>query len=257
MKITKYVTYETTNYSSFKRINGNRDLSENNVKGIIKNVQKNGLKPTIVIVNEKMEIIDGQHRVEAMKRLGLPVYFQIHKGLDLKDCIAMNTNAKTWASLDYVDSYSELENEDYLELKRLSELYPEFTYNNIITIINACTTGSLSKIIKNGELELRYKGKEAEERLDYVKKLKPYFSNVTGRRECLFSTLSRTMDLPLVDKSRLEEQIIKYGLMMKDIVDMKGCLTQLEDIYNYRKATKVRFISLYFETYEDHYSKKA
>jgi hypothetical protein len=59
------------------------------------------------------------------------------------------------------------------------------------------------------------------------------------------------MDLPSVDPNRLKEQMLKYGELVSNVVDIKSCLNKVEDVYNYRKATKVRFISQYYELYED------
>ena len=247
-KITKYITYETNSYSSFKRINGNRDLSENNVKGIIKNIKEHGLKPTIIIVNEKMEIIDGQHRVEALKRLGLPILFQVHKGLGLEDCIAMNTQVLKWNSNDYVESYAELGNKEYMELQRLANLFPNFSRNNIVAIINNQSTNGVSSVLKNGTLKLKHKDKKAEVKLQFITDLMTKgLTNISGRKDSVYTTLARVMELPIIDCVRLEEQVIKYGYLMTDVVDIKNCLNKLEDIYNYRRVNKVRFYSQYFE----------
>lgn len=68
-------TYITRDYSVFKYLKGNRGINLKNVNSIVDNVRDNGLLPTIVIVNENMEVIDGQHRIEAFKQLNLPVEF--------------------------------------------------------------------------------------------------------------------------------------------------------------------------------------
>ena len=36
-----------------------------------------------ILVNEKMEVIDGQHRLQAQKELNLPTYYIKNKGYDL------------------------------------------------------------------------------------------------------------------------------------------------------------------------------
>lgn len=251
MGMTKIITYKTERYSIFKKIIGNRELSELNIKHIIKNIKENGLKPTIVIVNEKFEVIDGQHRIEALKRLHLPVYYQIHEGLTLKDCVAMNTNNKVWTSKDYVDSYAEMGKQAYIDLKWYAREYPEFTYNSIAAVLCDRSTARVNTTIKAGTLKLAYTGKDAEERLEYISNINKQLKNFVGRKECVLLVVSRVMNLPIVDKKRLLEQMIKYGYLMTDVVDNKNCLNKFEEIYNYRKATKIRFISKYFEIYED------
>ena len=251
MGMTKIITYKSQNYSAFKKILGNRELSERNVKAIIKNIKTNGLKPTIVIVNEKMEVIDGQHRIEALKRLKLPVLYQIHEGLTLEDCVAMNTSGVNWKAEDYIDSYAEMGNEHYVNLKWFTRMFPEFTATNIAVILNSKTSARVGVNIKHGTLTLQYTGKEAEDRLHYMQEIYNAMPNFVGRKECLFTVLSRVMDLPSVDPNRLKEQMLKYGELVSNVVDIKSCLNKVEDVYNYRKATKVRFISQYYELYED------
>lgn len=251
-KNTGIVTLETTDYDVFKKVQGNRALSERNVKSIVKNIQNFGLKPTVVIVNEKMEVIDGQHRVEALKRLNLPVLYQVHPGLSLIDCVAMNTSGSLWDNNDYINSYVEMGEPEYVELRRLSKLFPEFTSSNIAVILNSKTTTKIGALIKHGTLVLDYHGAEAEERLNYVKSLCDAMPNFVGRREVLLVVLARIMGLEGVEKDRLQEQIQKYGsIIITDIVDNRGCLMKLEDVYNYHKATRVRFISEYYQIYED------
>lgn len=256
MAMTKIITYKTENYSMFKKIIGNREISESNIKNIMKNIKENGLKPTIVIVNEKNEIIDGQHRVEALKRLHLPVYYQIYPGLTLADCVAMNVNGRLWNCKDYVDSYAEMGNQDYVDLKWYARMFPEFSINSIAMILCRKSHGRAGNLIKQGKFELEFHGEDAENRLQFVIEACKNLKNFTGRRECFLEVLTRTMDLPSVDKKRLQEQLFKYGYLMTDVVDNKSCLIKLEEVYNYKKATKVRFISNYYEIYEDRNKEK-
>ena len=56
----------------FKKIKGNRIVNKSNLNAIITSMEQQQLVSPIMI-NEKFEIIDGQHRFEACKELGLPV----------------------------------------------------------------------------------------------------------------------------------------------------------------------------------------
>lgn len=128
-------TYITRDYSVFKYLSGNRDINLHNVNNIVKNVLENGLLPKIVIVNENMEVIDGQHRIEAFKQLNLPVEFQIRKGLGLKDCIAYNVSSKKWETVDYINSYAERGIDDYITLKKCIDEYPNFSSSTLAAIL--------------------------------------------------------------------------------------------------------------------------
>lgn len=69
--------FRTTDYEGFKRVIGNRRVMEERVTKILASIDKIGYIPIPLIVNEKMEVIDGQGRLEACKRRGLPVNFII------------------------------------------------------------------------------------------------------------------------------------------------------------------------------------
>ena len=57
-------------------------------------------------MNEKLQIIDGQHRFTALKELGFPIEFIIDEGIGVKECRAINEDRRNWSTMDYVISYS-------------------------------------------------------------------------------------------------------------------------------------------------------
>lgn len=61
--------YETTNYSKFKKMLDNREVSPNRVQKIVKSIDQVGYVMSPIIVNEKMEVIDGQGRLAAAGRV--------------------------------------------------------------------------------------------------------------------------------------------------------------------------------------------
>ena len=62
---------ETNNYDIFKNMLGNRELKDKNYKKLMRSINEKQLIIPI-LVNEKFEIIDGQHRFSACKSLGKP-----------------------------------------------------------------------------------------------------------------------------------------------------------------------------------------
>ena len=96
--------YVTKDYDIFKKLLQNRDARSEGK--IIESIQAVGYVPVPITVNEKMEIIDGQNRVAALKDLGLPVYFEIQPGLGIEQCRSLNIGQTNWTTLDYVESYA-------------------------------------------------------------------------------------------------------------------------------------------------------
>jgi hypothetical protein len=127
-KIQNVALHLTKDYSIFKRLTGNRTVEEPHVKEIMGFMAENYI-PSLarVIVNEFMELIDGQHTVEALRRLKKPVPYRIVPGLRLKDAIKMNTGVRIWTKKNFMNSHCEMGNKYYLRLKEFMSYYPDFT----------------------------------------------------------------------------------------------------------------------------------
>ena len=78
---------ETKNYGQFKFLEENRELSSKALKRISKSVEKEGWRNYPITVNEKMEIIEGQHTFTYAKEHRLPVRYIVVEGLNKKDCL--------------------------------------------------------------------------------------------------------------------------------------------------------------------------
>lgn len=104
MKIIGHI-YEEDNYDVFKRLPDNRDVLESRVNKLIASITERYICNPI-IVNERMEIIDGQGRFEARKALGLPIHYIIVAGATAEDCRRMNKYNTSWTILDFAKSYA-------------------------------------------------------------------------------------------------------------------------------------------------------
>ena len=117
----KYEILETTDYEIFKPLLGNRDRKSEGK--IIDSIQRVGYIISPLIVNENMEVIDGQNRLAALKALELPVHYIIQPGLGIEECRQLNIGQTNWGVADYVYSYAELGNESYGRLASLVNDY--------------------------------------------------------------------------------------------------------------------------------------
>ena len=121
--------YKTDNYDEFIFIKGNRDIKKSNVNKLKKKIQKNGydvgIPITVLEIDEKLVIIDGQHRYIACKELGLPIYFTYStiEDMSVKEIVKkisdLNTNGCNWSTDDFIKKEIELGNENYKLLQQL------------------------------------------------------------------------------------------------------------------------------------------
>ena len=109
---------EEPDYSRFHRLPDNRNVVESRVGKLVASIsEKYILNP--IIVNEKMEIIDGQGRYEALKRLGLPIHYIIAEGATSEDCRRTNKYNTKWSALDFAESYEKAGVESYVRLLKV------------------------------------------------------------------------------------------------------------------------------------------
>jgi len=117
----------TEDYSLFTRIKGNRGLNKSHIGRLVQAISQNAksIKYTPIVVNERNQVIDGQHRLEASKFLNLPVYYIQEPGLGLSDVQGLNSMSKAWTPMDFARSYAEIGKIDYkiyIEFKKKYKL---------------------------------------------------------------------------------------------------------------------------------------
>jgi hypothetical protein len=87
-----------------------------------------------IIVNEKFEIIDGQHRFEAAKQIGVPINFLVAPKYGLKEVQMLNENMKNWKNEDYLNAYCDLKHPEYLKLTDDYRTFVEANEDTIFTV---------------------------------------------------------------------------------------------------------------------------
>jgi hypothetical protein len=113
MKIEK-----TRNYEMFKTLDCQRNLVESHVVNLMKSIEENNkmnLHP--ILVNEDMEVIDGQHRLEAARRLKIFVFYQVDYNFKEIDVITWNKVSKNWSHEDYLKFWIHRGNANYIRFK--------------------------------------------------------------------------------------------------------------------------------------------
>ena len=169
------VVHKTNDADIFKKLTGNRDVK--GVERIIKSINKVGYIINPILVNENMEVIDGQNRLEAFSQLGLPIYYIVQDGLGLEECRALNIGQMNWKTEDYIDSYAAVGNQSYMYLKALlTEFKKDFKVEPVTMVADTriCFTDNrgCNSGIKEGRFEMNQKQYElARTRLNSMKNL--------------------------------------------------------------------------------------
>lgn len=107
---------KTNNYDMFKSMLGNRKLKDKNYRKLMRSMNEKQLIIPI-LVNEKFEIIDGQHRYEACKSLEKPLYYYVVPGYEIEDVKRANLVSCNWGTEDYLNLHIQLNKKEYIDFK--------------------------------------------------------------------------------------------------------------------------------------------
>lgn len=243
---TKVEVLTTTNYDKFKKLLGNREVSPRRIKKIISSINEVGYITSPIIVNENMEIIDGQGRYEALKELGMPIDYIIVKGAGINACLNMNIYQERWRIIDYINSYVERGNENYRKIKLLLDTYPLFGLNVITTAIT--NTGKYNAHdIKSGNLTITDEDyNKAIDNLNYITPLIPYAKKTNGKLEPFFQAILYAREMNGVDEDRLIERLKESIGIMTNWSDLATAIQSVEECYNKGLMAK-NYVYMYTE----------
>ncbi|MBY6838680.1 hypothetical protein [Clostridium botulinum] len=154
------VIYSTMDYDKFKFIKSNRSINRSNVENLKESMIKKAL-PKSVTVNEKYEIIDGQHSFTARKELGLPIVYQIMEGAGEDEMITLNVNKANWKPIDYLNYFCDNEYNNYIEFKKIKDKY-KITISDLLTIFDTLSNNKIGenargRLFKEGKLDMSNK----------------------------------------------------------------------------------------------------
>lgn len=245
------ITFVTDELSKFKLIDGNRADAELRAKNISKSVEKVGYIPAPIIVNENMEIIDGQARFAYCKQTNSPITYLVINGLTVDDCIAMNASTTRWKLEDYVESYAQRGWSDYVILNEFIKANREWGYGyelSVWALTGSDATNSNGKI-KNGEFILKSgAAKRAEEFVAYWDKFKGIKTN---NKSAFYKALGYCYLLECVDNERLVRKVHQFPRRYLTISSATDAIDVFEDVYNDRNRGDYVYIETEFFKYLD------
>ena len=223
----------TTEYDIFKEMKGNRARSEKHVQNLMDAMRENDLF-TPILVNQNFEVIDGQHRLEARRRLGIPVPYYWTEGLGLPEVQRLNSTQKGWTNDDYLQSYIDLGNENYKQYEWFRRRYG-LPHIPTIWLLHG-EAANLSKVFREGGLKVRNL-ERAKEKAALLAELAPHFSHWKDAPfvKAFLFCLNRTG----FDFKTFLHRVKQNPTMLKPCTTIDGYMLLIEEVYNYRALKKV------------------
>lgn len=249
MKIVNQV-YLTNDYSMFKTLEGNRVVNRLHVERL-KNSFKESYLISPITVNEKYEIIDGQHRYNAAKSLNLPIYFMIVNNYGLSEVQTLNTNTKNWKKEDYLNAYCDLGYDEYIKMRQFMYDFSDFGISvseqlltNSVGGVNnrahaARIDGKISGRVFNfqeGELiipDLQLAYDNAEK----IMMFKPYYDGFN--RSIFVSAMIGMFKHENYNHSQMIQKLKNNPMSLTHCSNVTQYKILIEEIYNFRSRDKV------------------
>jgi hypothetical protein len=226
--------FQTKDYSAFKSIEGNRPLDERHVKELMKNIEKHGnLTPSFpVVVNENIEVIDGQHRIAALQELGWPVFYQVQEGLGLEVVQGINHASRNWSWLDYAESFAAQGNKNYRMLLEAREAFHEGA-----AVLMAYLAGSKNK----GEVGFRtgdFVVLDWQTSLNNLTMLADIREIAGVKTRAFGEAVFSVINSPKYEHNRMLEKLTKYSgrFFQKSYSQHLDYERELEEIYNFHNT---------------------
>lgn len=233
-------TAVTSDYDLFKRPSAQRPLNEAHIRRIVASMKERGfLQQEPIFIDAHWNVTNGQHRLEAARRLGLPVYYIYVPNYTANDAAALAKTARQWTLTDYVSAHAS-ENDSSQFAVSVAKEYG----HSLSTVANI--TGQAATAVKRPDFHL---GADQREFILLV---------LNAARDFSFFECCKYSQFVLALKFLLSQESYNHNRMLRKLkflstkvvrcATVRDYVVMLSDIYNYKEkaADVIDFASIYY-----------
>lgn len=222
----------TNDYSKFKTMTGNRGVDKIHVNHLIKLMTSNGNltdKFPIIITKDGL-VIDGQHRLEALKILGWEVGYIVEPDATIETVRNINRGNKNWNWRDTAESYAILGNEEYIWFLKFFDSH-ELTYSLAMAFCDARMGKRFVAVssFNNGSLEIKSRSKAELYATQYedLRRLVDVKNHEFGK------ALNKIFRSPFYDHERMSLKLSQLGYQLPAKATEVDYRRELERMFNH------------------------
>ena len=236
---TKAKIEQTTNYSLFVYHENQQAMSPVRVRRVAESMQKTGFWPSKPIgvfrSGGKLVIIDGHHRFEAARALGLSILF-VEEPEEHGDLIGIaNSIVGTWKTQSFAKLYASQGNQDYQDLMFYVERGIPLQQAASLLHGESAHSGNSAQRVKHGSFKIKTDKyiNSVLAMIDTVKDVAPEIS-----KKAYINALSLLLFLKEFDQDVLIKRIQAHPSGIVRCADKNQALEALEEVYNFRAREK-------------------
>ena len=238
--------YSTTEYGVFNKLRGNRAVNELHVRRLVEAIKEKDLQIPI-IVDHDMNVLDGQHRLDAYKIVGNPITYIIKDKFELQDVRNVNSVNRKWTLTEYLMSQCKLSKKDYQLLEWFHRTY-EFGIAECVAMLNGkgYTNVNILKEFRKGEFVIDdlEQGKTWAKNINACGEYFQYYKKATFIKAMLSAMKDKTFSFKIFFK-RLSNNSSK----LKNQGSRNDFIVNIERLYNHGTANKFK-VRLYLYDYK-------
>lgn len=241
-----YEIKSTTNYEIFKRLRMNRQPFERHILRLMAAIEHNNcLASCPIIVDKEMQVIDGGHRLEAAKRLAVPIFYTVMEHATPEDMVRLNEATMRWTNEDFLNFFMESGNRNYAELHNFMLKY-DISLKLALRLLVGGKSHDFMKLFKLGQFHFsQEKVESAKLRLQQIDEVQTYIKE------------KRPSDCTFIKQTHFQAALLEF-LSHPDVVFQKflqnlgwrykilspqtstgAFIEQLEEIYNFRNQSPI------------------
>ena len=236
---------QTKDYNLFKILSGNRPIDSYHLKKLKKSIETNNhLNLHPIIINDRYEVIDGQHRLEAAKQLQCEIFYIKSSKVDDEHLIDCNVNQKQFDVENYIDFFSIKEKKpEYIELQKMLKatgLKPKA----LLTLILGVVSPNILEFLKTGKFKFPL-NEEPTDLLNFYYDFVAYVKDKRIKPFSMFTNHNFTRALRWLYKTQGFDSALFYKKLDLRWFDLKPQRTSEEwyelliSIYNFKNHTKI------------------
>jgi hypothetical protein len=239
--------FQSEDYNQFTFIKGNRPLNQRKIERIISEINSGNdmLKYSpiqVKVTDDKLKIIDGQHRFFISKKLARPVHFIIvHEEKSIQDIARINSNVEKWKDIDFINCYITAGINDYQILKNFLNDYG-FSVGVSLMLLNKGTPGNATGAIEDLNEKFQqgtFQVKCLDEAKNFADQVKLFSSFKNWRSRAFVLAIFRIIGAGKVSFTDVVAAFNKNQSLLKEHVHFKEYIINLEQIVNVGKHNRI------------------
>jgi len=249
--------YQEHNYDRFTTFDENR--APDHVEGIIGNILSRGYieNPISCCVNvlnpERLIILDGNNRFNALKELELPISFYLVEDGNNNDMITLNLISKNWNKVDFAKFWAKQGKRDYIVLLSYLDIYEGIGLESMVAILTGKTSRANTSIAMNSKetnfretMGMLQKGTLALGDLEFANKILSFIKEIKDvdskakvwNKRHFISAIIKLHEHKDFNPNKMLTQYQQYHGKVYVCSKVTEYISVMEDIYNFKSDRK-------------------